>query len=94
MSFAMPAMAMRMLEMFPKTRGLASSLMSFVFMTVFTLVSGLICPLIFDSALHLSLAVLAGLFLSMLFWRLGAPRSGGDKPEDIVPTPEEFSPEL
>jgi DHA1 family bicyclomycin/chloramphenicol resistance-like MFS transporter len=94
MSFAMAAMSMRMLEMFPRTRGLVSSLMSFVFMMIFTIVSGVICPLIFDSALHMAEAILVGVVLSVIFWRLGAPASGGEKPEEHVPMPEEFSPEL
>jgi DHA1 family bicyclomycin/chloramphenicol resistance-like MFS transporter len=83
MSFSAPAMSMRMLEMFPKTRGLVSSLMSFVFMAIFTVVSGLVCPLVFDSALHMAVTILAGLGLSIVFWRLGAPGPGGDKPEDL-----------
>jgi DHA1 family bicyclomycin/chloramphenicol resistance-like MFS transporter len=94
MSFGAPAMSMRMLEMFPRTRGLVSSLMSFVFMTIFTVISGVICPLIFDSALHLAEAVLVGVVLSAIFWRLGAPKIGGDKPEELRQTPEEFAPEL
>jgi len=61
------------LEMFPRTRGLVSSLMSFVFTALFTVISGLVCPLIFDSALHLAEAILAGVVLSVIFWRLGAP---------------------
>jgi DHA1 family bicyclomycin/chloramphenicol resistance-like MFS transporter len=76
MSFSTSAMMVLMLEMFPKTRGLASSLMSFAFMTLFAIVSGLICPLIFDSPLHLALAIFAGLVLSMIFWWLGAPDYG------------------
>ena len=57
--------------------------MSFVFMAVFTVVSGLVCPLVFDSALHMAVTILAGLGLSIVFWRLGAPGPGGDQPEDL-----------
>lgn len=74
MAFAAPAMSMRMLDMFPKTRGLVSSLMSFAFMAIFTLVSGLLCPLIYDSALELALAIMAGFVLSLVCWWLGSPR--------------------
>ena len=37
MSLAMPAMTVRMLEMFPRVRGLASSLQTFMFMIVFAI---------------------------------------------------------
>jgi MFS transporter, DHA1 family, multidrug resistance protein len=76
--------------MFPKSRGLASSLMSFVFMTLFALISGLICPLIFASALHLAEAILVGLLLSALFWWLGTPRLQRDVPTTHIETPEEI----
>jgi DHA1 family bicyclomycin/chloramphenicol resistance-like MFS transporter len=94
MAFSAPAMAVLMLEMFPKTRGLASSLMSFVFMLLFAIVSGLICPLIFDSGLHLAEAIFAGFGLSVIFWTLGAPRGMGDRPIDHVATPEEIPLEI
>jgi MFS transporter, DHA1 family, multidrug resistance protein len=68
MSLALPAMAIVMLQTFPKVRGLASSLMSFTFMIVFAVGAGLICPLVFDSAFHLAATVIVGLCASMLFW--------------------------
>jgi DHA1 family bicyclomycin/chloramphenicol resistance-like MFS transporter len=80
MSLAAPAMSMRILDMFPQTRGLASSLMSFFFMTIFAVISGLLCPLVFDSALHLAETIFAGLLLSLLFWWLGGLGSGVDVP--------------
>jgi DHA1 family bicyclomycin/chloramphenicol resistance-like MFS transporter len=94
MAFCAPAMAILMLEMFPKTRGLASSLMSFVFMLLFALVSGLLCPLIFDSALHLAETIFAGFVLSVIFWTLGAPRGLGDRPIEHIKTPEEIPVEI
>ncbi len=78
MAFGAPAMSMQILEMFPQSRGLASSLMAFTFMAIFTLVSGVVCPLIFNSALYMALATMAGLALSALCWWLGAPRGSDD----------------
>jgi DHA1 family bicyclomycin/chloramphenicol resistance-like MFS transporter len=75
MSLAMPAMTVMTLSMFPKVRGLASSLQSFTFMIVFAIGSGVICPLLFDSAFHLAAGVVAGLALSFLFWWLGTRRA-------------------
>jgi DHA1 family bicyclomycin/chloramphenicol resistance-like MFS transporter len=71
MSLVMPAMAVRTLETFPRVRGLASSLLSFTFMIVFAVGSGLICPLLFDSAFHLAAGVVVGLAASLFFWWLG-----------------------
>ena len=94
MALAGPAMMMRILNMFPKTRGLASSLMSFIFMTVFAISSGVICPYIFDSALHLAESILVGFVFSAICWWLGAPRHEGDFVVEHVPTPEEIPVEL
>jgi DHA1 family bicyclomycin/chloramphenicol resistance-like MFS transporter len=94
MALAGPAMMMRILNMFPKTRGLASSLMSFIFMTVFAISSGVICPYIFDSALHLAEGILVGFVFSAICWWLGAPRHEGDFVVEHVPTPEEIPVEL
>jgi DHA1 family bicyclomycin/chloramphenicol resistance-like MFS transporter len=71
MSLAMPAMTVMTLEMFPKVRGLAASLQAFTFTIIFALGSGLICPLLFDSAFHLASGVAVGLVLSLFFWWLG-----------------------
>lgn len=68
-----PAMTILLLDLFPHNRGLVSSLQSFVQMFVFALVSGLVAPLLFDSALKLSLGVLAALLISLTCWLLGRP---------------------
>jgi DHA1 family bicyclomycin/chloramphenicol resistance-like MFS transporter len=94
MAIAGPAMMMLILNMFPKTRGLASSLMSFIFMTLFATTSGLICPYIFDSALHLAESILIGCALSGICWWLGAPRTEGNVPTEHVESPEEIPLEL
>ena len=90
MAFAMPAMSVLTLEMFPRTKGLAASLQAFVFMVIFAVGSGLICPLIFGSAFNLALGIVIGLTLGAIFWWLGAREREGSEPENRVTTPEEF----
>jgi len=71
MSLATPAMTVRTLEIFPRHRGLASSLQSFIFMGLFALGSGLVCPLLFGSAWKLAASVAAGVVLSAICWWIG-----------------------
>lgn len=71
MSLATPAMTVRTLEIFPRHRGLASSLQSFVFMGLFAVGSGFVCPLLFGSAWWLAASVTAGVLLSAICWRIG-----------------------
>jgi DHA1 family bicyclomycin/chloramphenicol resistance-like MFS transporter len=70
LSVAMPAIQITALGLFPDNRGLASSMIGFIQMMSFALVSGLVAPLLFHSALHLALGVAAGLALSFAAWRL------------------------
>jgi len=72
MSLGSPAMTVLTLEMFPKIRGLPSSLQGFVFMICFSLISGLVAPLLFTSAFHLAAGAALGLCLSILLWWLGS----------------------
>jgi DHA1 family bicyclomycin/chloramphenicol resistance-like MFS transporter len=69
LAVAMPAMQVGALSLFPENRGLASSMLGFIQMMAFALVSGLVAPLLFDSALKLACGVLAGLALSFVAWR-------------------------
>jgi len=71
MSLAVPGMTVRALELFPRHRGLAASLQGFTFMALFALGSGVICPLLFDSALKLAFGVGGGVILSALCWWAG-----------------------
>ncbi len=66
-----PALTVMALDLFPDHKGLGSSLQSFIQMMLFALVSGLVAPLLFDSAFKLACGVLVGLLLSTFFWRLG-----------------------
>jgi DHA1 family bicyclomycin/chloramphenicol resistance-like MFS transporter len=71
MSLSAPAMTVRTLEIFPRHRGLASSLQTFIFMGLFALGSGFVCPLLFGSAWKLAASVAAGVVLSAICWRIG-----------------------
>jgi MFS transporter, DHA1 family, multidrug resistance protein len=67
-----PAMSMITLEMFPRNRGLAASLQTFLFMILFALVSGLVVPLLPEGPLPYAVAVLVGGLLSVLAWAVSA----------------------
>ncbi|WP_312516041.1 multidrug effflux MFS transporter [Massilia sp.] len=80
LAVAMPAIQLTAMGLFPNNRGLAASMVGFIQMMSFALVSGLVAPLLFGSALKLALGVAAGLALSFGAWRLsvlsaGAPAS-------------------
>lgn len=77
LALAMPALTLAGLALFPERSGLAASLQGFVQMVVFALVSGLVSPLLFDSALKLAGGVLAVVAASALCWL----RAGGSRPE-------------
>lgn len=70
LAVAMPAIQMSAFELFPDNRGLSSSMLSFIQMIAFALVSGLVAPLLFGSALKLACGMLAGLVLAFVCWRL------------------------
>ncbi|MFM2085740.1 MAG: hypothetical protein RLZZ237_609, partial [Pseudomonadota bacterium] len=70
LSIAMPPMTLMALNHFPNNSGLASSMQSFIQMLLFALVSGLVAPLLFDSALNLAYGVMGGLVVSLLCWVL------------------------
>lgn len=70
LAVAMPAVQLTAMGLFPLNRGLASSMVGFIQMMAFALVSGLVAPLLFESALKLALGVAGGLALSFGAWRL------------------------
>ena len=71
-SLGTPAMSMISLEMFPRTRGLAASLQTFVFMMLFAVISGVVAPHLFDSPLKIALGVAVGSVLSLICWIVGS----------------------
>ena len=72
LAVALPAVQLSAFALFPDNRGLSASLMSFVQMICFALVSGLVAPLLFGSALKLACGMLGALALSFICWRLSA----------------------
>jgi DHA1 family bicyclomycin/chloramphenicol resistance-like MFS transporter len=80
-ALAMPALTLAGMALFPERSGLAASLQGFVQMVVFALVSGLLAPVLFDSALKLACGVLAAAAVSALCWL----RAGGSAvPEEAA----------
>ncbi len=71
---AMPAIQMSAFELFPDHRGLSSSMLSFIQMMSFALVSGLVAPLLFGSALKLAAGMLGGVLLAFVCWRASSLR--------------------
>ena len=69
LAVAMPAIQVMALGLFPHNRGLASSMLAFIQMMSFALVSGLVAPLLFDSAFKLACGVAVGLLLSFAAWQ-------------------------
>lgn len=67
---AMPPIQLSAFGLFPQNRGLTSSMLSFIQMISFAIVSGVVAPMLFDSALNLSLGMTGGLVLSFICWRL------------------------
>jgi DHA1 family bicyclomycin/chloramphenicol resistance-like MFS transporter len=71
LAVAMPAIQVSALGLFPDNRGLASSMLAFIQMMSFALVSGLVAPLLFDSAFKLACGVAVGLVASFCACQLG-----------------------
>jgi DHA1 family bicyclomycin/chloramphenicol resistance-like MFS transporter len=67
-SLASPAMNLRSMAHFPHVRGLVSALQSFTFLVLFSATSGLIDPLLFDSAFKLALGGAIGTAIGLIFW--------------------------
>jgi len=61
LAVAMPAIQVGALGLFPDNRGLASSMLAFIQMMSFALMSGLVAPMLFGSAFKLAVGVTVGL---------------------------------
>lgn len=66
LSVVSPALTVMILDIFPDNRGLAASLQGFTQEIVFAVISGVVAPLIFDSAVKLAWCVVAGFVLSFI----------------------------
>lgn len=72
-ALATPAITVIALDFFPHNRGLAAALLLFMRMLSFSLLTGLLAPLLFGSSLKLAAAVAAGFIISVLCWLGGRP---------------------
>ena len=72
LAVAIPAIQLSAFALFPDNRGLSSSMLSFIQMISFAIVSGVVAPMLFGSALKLACGMLGGLVLSFVCWRLSA----------------------
>jgi DHA1 family bicyclomycin/chloramphenicol resistance-like MFS transporter len=70
LAVAMPAIQVSALGLFPDNRGLAASMLAFIQMMAFALVSGLVAPMLFGSAFRLACGVTVGLLASYAALRL------------------------
>ncbi|MDH2435533.1 multidrug effflux MFS transporter [Pokkaliibacter sp. MBI-7] len=68
LGLALPIMSMKTLDIFPSLRGLSSSLLNFFQMLVFSLISGIVVPLVFSSALLIACAMLGCMLVALLCW--------------------------
>jgi DHA1 family bicyclomycin/chloramphenicol resistance-like MFS transporter len=66
----MPAIQVAALGLFPHNRGLAASMLAFIQMMSFALVSGLVAPMLFGSAFRLACGVSVGLAASFVALQL------------------------
>jgi DHA1 family bicyclomycin/chloramphenicol resistance-like MFS transporter len=68
MSLAMPSVTLTLLDMFPKNRGLVSSLQAFCQTMVGVLIAGALAPLLAESPLWLALGMLGFMLLGIICW--------------------------
>jgi DHA1 family bicyclomycin/chloramphenicol resistance-like MFS transporter len=71
LGLAMPVMSLTTLELLPAMRGLASSLLNFVQMLVFSVLSGVVVPLLFDSAFKIAMGVMVCFVVACISWWIG-----------------------
>lgn len=82
LGLSMPLMSLATLDQFPAMRGLAASLITFVQMLVFSLISGVVAPLTFGSPARLAAVVVACFAVSITCWRIAdrGPRAVPETP--------------
>jgi DHA1 family bicyclomycin/chloramphenicol resistance-like MFS transporter len=65
-----PVLTLRMLDLFPKARGSAASMQSFVSLSVAGITVGVLVPLVQASLAHLALLSALSVWLGLALWRL------------------------
>jgi len=68
MSFSMPMLSILGLDELPRHRGLASSLQSFVHMSMNAFVAGVVVPVVFDTVQHLAMTMLLMYSIALLMF--------------------------
>jgi DHA1 family bicyclomycin/chloramphenicol resistance-like MFS transporter len=69
MSLAMPSVTLMLLDLFPKNRGLVSSLQAFCQTMVGVVTAGMLVPVVSGSPLWLAIAMLLFLIVGLVCWR-------------------------
>src|SRR5690606_11235554 len=72
MSLALPGMTVVTLSIFPKLRGMASSVQSTMQMLIFAMVAGFVAPFLFESALLLAWGTIGSAGLCAASWALSS----------------------
>jgi DHA1 family bicyclomycin/chloramphenicol resistance-like MFS transporter len=67
-SLAMPGMVVQALSRLPTMHGLSASMQGFIQMMIFTVVAGVVAPLLFDSASKLAVGMSVGIAGGVLLW--------------------------
>jgi MFS transporter, DHA1 family, multidrug resistance protein len=75
LALAMPGLSVKALGRFPSMSGLAASMQGFIQMFLFAIISGLVAPLLFDSAFKLAAGHAVTVLVGLVLWRLA--RRGG-----------------
>lgn len=80
LSLGIPTMTLRILERVPELSGTAASVLGFVQMIFFSIVSGWLAPLVYGSAFRLAVALSIGVVVSGLGWALVTRLSSSAEP--------------
>ncbi len=75
LAIATPGMTIRTLDLFPKLIGMAASMQGFMLMLLFSVLTGFVAPLLFDSALKLALGHAVGVVAGMTLWWIAARKT-------------------
>ena len=71
-----PVLTLRMLDLFPRARGAAASMQSFISLSVASLTVGVLVPLVQASLMHLALLSALSVWLGLALWRVEGRLSG------------------
>ena len=72
LALAMPGLSVQALSRFPTMSGLAASMQGFIQMLLFAMISGLVAPLLFDSAFKLASAHAVTVLIGLILWALAS----------------------